>query len=316
MFSLGLHVFTSTISDLSGGVRVWELTDALDGTVLVRLTSQAPETMRPWFAVPGKESEALMRVIWKQLDREAELNQMVDIPCKDDKLLQVRIKEWSLLIDGKQIKMSTRLLGAFCHRCPATHLEMKNPVFILYGFPILHDINKLNELALKLMNEDGVIISMEGDYKIRFGLKYKPMTTFLDPTDVDTPLHDWIRDLSNLEKIAYNLNSREDFPKGIPVMERGKRKGKKAALRVQRERLEFIEKAKNGPLQLTLDSPDPSGYGGSTDNANTARKCLGYENREHFLDLFKVRDPKHFPINFNLYLIIPGFVLDFLIPAD
>ena len=113
------------------------------------------------------------------------------------------------------------------------------------------------------------------------------MVQFLDLTDVDVPLHAWINDLGNMEKIIYNFNSRDFFPKRTPVMEAGKHKGKAAALAVQRAKLEFRDEARE-KLHLVLDTPDPAGYGGSTDNANSARKFFGYEDRDAVVSLFKV----------------------------
>ena len=70
-------------------------------------------------------------------------------------------------------------------------------------------------------------------------------------------------------------------------MEAGKKKGKVAALAVQRAKLDFREEAKE-KLQLILDTPDPSGYGGSSDNANSVRKFFGFDDRDAVVSLFKV----------------------------
>jgi hypothetical protein len=43
--------------------------------------------------------------------------------------------------------------------------------------------------------------------------------------------------------------------------------------------------ARNGPLKMRLDCPDPHGSGGSTDNAETARRFLKAENCQHFVDI-------------------------------
>ena len=43
----------------------------------------------------------------------------------------------------------------------------------------------------------------------------------------------------------------------------GLRVGKEAALAVQRAKTEFINGARNGPLQIVICSPDPAGHGGT-----------------------------------------------------
>ena len=126
-----------------------------------------------------------------------------------------------------------------------------------------------------------------GDQKIRRGLKEMPMVQFLDLTDVDAVLHQWLRDLGNMEKIIYRFNARDKFPKRTPTMEAGVKMTKEAALAVQLAKLNFREEALE-KLQLILDTPDPAGHGGSSDDGNAAKKFFGYEDRDAVVSFFKV----------------------------
>lgn len=84
-------------------------------------------------------------------------------------------------------------------------------------------------------------------------------------------------------------------------MEPGKRKGKAAALEVQKKKLEFRENAKE-KLGLILDTPDPAGYGGSSDTANSAREFLSYEKRWDVVDLWEVRS-MYISARFRTFLV-------------
>ena len=114
-----------------------------------------------------------------------------------------------------------------------------------------------------------------------------PMVQFLDLTDVDAVLHQWLRDLGNMEKIIYRFNARDKFPKRTPTMEAGVKMTKEAALAVQLAKLNFREEALE-KLQLILDTPDPAGHGGSSDDGNAAKKFFGYEDRDAVVSFFKV----------------------------
>ena len=84
----------------------------------------------------------------------------------------------------------------------------------------------------------------------------------IDPTDNDSIMHLGIREGTWYFKLGRNLNVREYFPNNTPIMMAGYHKGKEAALAVQRAKLEFRRKAREGPLKMVIDSPDPSGHGG------------------------------------------------------
>ncbi len=90
-----------------------------------------------------------------------------------------------------------------------------------------------------------------------------PTLSPLDPTDTDAQMHLVIREGTWYHKIAWKLNAREFFPNNIPIMGPGLRVGKEAALAVQRAKTEFINGARNGPLQIVICSPDPAGHGGT-----------------------------------------------------
>ena len=89
-------------------------------------------------------------------------------------------------------------------------------------------------------------------------LKSSRLTIYL----VIPPLHAWINSLGMFETIAYLLNAKHAFPNGI-FRGRGQSAEQKKAIQNAKERVKDL--AKNGPLNLPIDQPDPSGCGGSTD---------------------------------------------------
>ena len=112
------------------------------------------------------------------------------------------------------------------------------------------------------MDENGQITKKPKDYAVRGGLVSKPMFDEIDCVDVDSPMHLPIRETTWYYKLGWNLNARESFPNNIPIMAQGKQKGENAALAVKNERISFRKKAREGPLKMVIDSPDPSGHGG------------------------------------------------------
>jgi hypothetical protein len=53
---------------------------------------------------------------------------------------------------------------------------------------------------------------------------------------------------------------------------------------------EIQQAAKEGPLHMKLDQPNPCGAGGSTDTVNVARAFYKFENVEHVLNLVEVTE--------------------------
>ena len=279
----GRDIFISTRNCIYGIVSLRRILLTESNDLVYEEKSQAPETGSPVILVPGKETEELVRKIWATLDREAENNQIIDIPSEHGDF-QVEI-EYMPANDLKVVKTSTGLTGAPCARCPASISDIKNPIKIADGFPIVNNVKVINELFDELVDADGNIPTRRGDILIRRGLKHKPMTTFLDLCDVDPVLHFILHELGSYEKILYHYNSRDSFEGGVPVMSQGKPKGKAASLAIQRAKIDFIENAKE-LLGLIFDCPDPSGFGGSSDNGNKAKAFLAYENVDKVLLLW------------------------------
>jgi ribosomal protein S7 len=95
------------------------------------------------------------------------------------------------------------------------------------------------------------------------------MLPSLDPTKTIPVLHSWIRFLDYMEQVVYHTNAMLSFPNGIPFWVRGKKKGPVATKAVKDAAEAVRQKAKQPPLKLLLDAPDPHGNGG--DNANTGQ---------------------------------------------
>ena len=102
-------------------------------------------------------------------------------------------------------------------------------------------------------------------------------------------MHDWIRDLTDMERLGIYLYAREVFPDQIPMMHgTGYPKESRDAILAKLDEAKswMSEKARTGPLQMLMMCPDPHGTGGSSDNGNTARKFFDDKYRNDILDLY------------------------------
>ena len=149
-----------TCSLISGGFCTVKLIDADTGEVVYEEESQNQESFRPLFAVPGNESNELARKLWDFLDTSAEMNQDVYVMFNGD-VVPVKCFFYPS-IDGKETKMGTGLLGARCHRCPATAKEMKNLDLIEEGFPITNSISELWAIYHSLVDSNGKVKTRTG----------------------------------------------------------------------------------------------------------------------------------------------------------
>ena len=74
--------------------------------------------------------------------------------------------------------------------------------------------------------------------------------------------------------MGHHLNSRDAFPNREPTM-RGQIKGPIITKAVELARKNFISEAKNGPLKMLIDSPDPHGYSSFTVLKGSGREVKG-----------------------------------------
>ena len=106
MVNMGNGSKTSIFFTLLGGYRPFLITNAL-GEDLWGQYSQGPESMRPYFLIPGAEKRDLVREICKKMDSEAEGLQTFDIQL-DGTTIKVNV-QYHLALDGKLIEMTTGL---------------------------------------------------------------------------------------------------------------------------------------------------------------------------------------------------------------
>ena len=144
-----------------GGFSLLKLIDADTGDVVYEEKSQAAESFRPLFSVPGNESKELCRKLWSFVDTSAENNQEVYLCLNGEDIIPVKCFYYPS-IDMKQIKMGTGLTGARCHRCPATAADMKNPDLIEEGFPTENNISMLHAIYHNLVDSDGNVKTKKG----------------------------------------------------------------------------------------------------------------------------------------------------------
>ena len=160
------------------------------------------------------------------------------------------------------------------------------------------DIEEINSEFQRLENAGMLTAAAKrkekGDYHIRNGITKEPCFKKIDCTKFLPPLHFWICSLDHMESFGYHINTPlEKFNNKKRAMRGfGPRKGKVATEYIEdTAKKNFIDKAKQGPLGLLLDSPTGGGStSGSTDGANNGRAFFSEKNREKVLDLYEVND--------------------------
>ena len=98
---------------------------------------------------------------------------------------------------------------------------------------------------------------LSGDYETRFGIKKEPMFDNLETNDVMTPLHFIINEETHVFNLFAHDRVREEFPYGIPIMDGSDKCG--AGPAVEAEKAKMTTEAKQKPLQMTIQQPDPHG---------------------------------------------------------
>ena len=172
-----------------GGYRPFLLQDKY-GNVLWEQFSQGPESMRPWFLIPGKENYDLMEKICSKMDSEAEGLQTLEIEW-EGQTLKINV-EYHLAIDGKLVEMTTGLSmfailvklvplrmtniaiqflsfnldGAYCTNCPVSQEDAHKIEVVREGFEDYWTVQKLIEFYESLKkNPDGSIkITHKGSF--------------------------------------------------------------------------------------------------------------------------------------------------------
>ena len=91
---------------ISGGFRPFCIEDK-HGNTLWEQYSQGPESMSPYFIIPGKESTDLMEKICQKMDSEAEKTETFTIEIEFKKIKFTIV--FHLSLDGKLIEMTCGL---------------------------------------------------------------------------------------------------------------------------------------------------------------------------------------------------------------
>ena len=165
-------------------------------------------------------------------------------------------------LDGKLRKILSGCGGGFCLLCLICEKGANDITIIMNGFELDRDIDVMNILYEMFGDELMRIKSADRD-----GITAQPMISGNDIRVLKNipTLHAYINSLRFMEDLAYHLNARNAFVDGQPIRGAGKRKSDEQKLAVDIAENEFKFQAKNGRLNLILNSPDPCGSGGNSD---------------------------------------------------
>ena len=120
-----------------GGYKIISVSDE-NGALIYEEKSQGPETLRPWFIVPAKETYDNLEEICTMFENEL-LEAKEDLTVKIEKTLYpVAMDIANFFLDTKLINYVTGLHGAFCTMCDASEEEALNIDLIEDGKQATH----------------------------------------------------------------------------------------------------------------------------------------------------------------------------------
>ena len=162
-------------------------------------------------------------------------------------------------LDGKLRKILSGCGGGFCLLCLISDNGANDITIIRNGFELDRDIDVMNILYEMFGDELVRIKSADRD-----GITGQPMISGNDIRVLKNipTLHAYINSLRYMEDLAFHLNARNAFVDEQPIRGAGKRKSDEQKLAVDIAESEFKFQAKNGRLNLILNTPDPCGAGG------------------------------------------------------
>ena len=249
-----------------GGIRAVKFTH--QSKLLYEEESMSDETEFPWFVIPGQEKRNLIKKIAQRMEKEIKSVTKMPITLQiGSKKVIIEITIKVTQCDGKVCKTLTGLGGAFCHMCKTSIEQAQNVKNVKNGFKIERNMTDTKEKY--------DILIARGEFekassKKRDGITQEPLVSdLLKPNHIMPTLHAKLNSLKLFENLAYTYNARFSFPNNVPFRGQGKKKNNQQKDAIKNAKNTFRLQARNGPLSLPLDSPDPTGCGG-----NTGKLCI------------------------------------------
>ena len=116
----------------SGGYKIISVADET-GHLIYEENSQGPETLRPWFIIPAKETYESLEELCTMFENEL-LEAQDDLTVMLDKTLyKVDLDIANFFLDTKLINYCTGLHGAFCTMCDVSEEEARSEQMINDG---------------------------------------------------------------------------------------------------------------------------------------------------------------------------------------
>ena len=245
-------------------------TDNENNEIYVQPLPNSTLSQRPLCLQMGKESVDNLR----SLDMyNAEISSLENEGTQletDSKVITVRSKIISYMLDGKAAKLYTGLGGAYCDLCSFSKEECINRDQITQGFNITRDINDIINYFNDNVDEDGNVITAKGDYKQRGGVTTGPIAT--NQVISTQILHSMLRTFDHFMKVVVHIKA------GVFSWSKSNSTDK-LFLQTAKKQLQDVIKEKIHNIKW--DFPDSTGKGGTTTTGNVARELLlNPENRK------------------------------------
>ena len=214
----------------------------------------SPFTQRPIFLLAAKESQVNIKQFMSDL-----INPDTDLMKIEGFILeindQVRVDIVRSMFDGEMTSILSGAGGASCQLCAAAHKELKDPDWIIQGFPINRYITDTIQLFGEIEDSDSFFSLPSNE---RCNLTHEPTSTInILPT---SPLHSYTCIFRWFNLLVYHLDC-------------GKLTWSPTSLAIKNSMI-FVTTLVEEKTGLRIDQPDPRG--GTTSTGSVARRAFSY----------------------------------------
>ena len=268
------HADVDTGHFITGMFTLINLRNQIDGKIIWGdRKSDCSSAARPFVILPGKETRERVSIIQSFVNRGLQdiTTAGFELKTKNDVVLNISVETELSMIDGKMVAVLSGLGGAYCTMCTASEEDCHSEEVVESGFLINRVMADVIDLSDDLVDDQGSVISVPGDYETRQGLTRKPLTVV--DLNVIPVLHAKIRLLEWFLQLLYRIVGKvQKWGVGIKIGEAGKKRLEQAKTRVQK----ILEEK----IGIRVDQPDPYGRGGSTNTGNLAVRFFSESARD------------------------------------
>ena len=221
-------------------------------------------SQRPLLVQMGKESIETLQSL--QLF-ENDIKRLTDEgTVVDDNNVKMTIQ--GHMLDRKAAELYTGLGGSYCDLCEYSKEQCLQRDIVEGGFEITRDIDSINQIFIDLVDDDGAICKVAGDYAIRGGVTNQPIAK---------------HDVFSFQVLHALLRTFDTYMKTVVHVLAGVYQWSVGKMSVYNQFLIDKKKALQAKIEhetgIHWDKADGTGNNGTSTTGNTARSLLLNKNR-------------------------------------